>query len=154
MLNFVPDPETAVSEMIRVTKPGGTIGIFLWDYADGMEMLRYFWDAAIEMDSKAREFDEGVRFPFCQEGQLESHAIKSGLKQVESTPIEVTTVFQNFDDYWTPFLGNVGPAPGYSMSLSQQKRQKLENKLRETLPVEDNGSITLIAKAWAVKGKA
>ena len=154
MLNFVPQPETAITEMIRVAKPGGTIGIFLWDYADGMEMLRYFWDAAVELDSRAKEYDEGIRFPLCQEGQLASLVQETGLKQVNATPIEVTTEFQNFDDYWNPFLGMVGPAPSYNMSLSQKDRQKLENKLREKLPIEENGSISLMARAWAVKGTA
>jgi ubiquinone/menaquinone biosynthesis C-methylase UbiE len=100
MLNFVPDPEAAVAEMWRVTKPGGKIGIFLWDYAAGMEMLRYFWDAAVKLDRKAQEYDEGLRFPLCQAGQLESLLRQVGLKQVESTAIEVTTLFENFDDYW------------------------------------------------------
>ena len=154
VLNFVPQPEVAILEMLRVTKPGGQVGIFLWDYADGMEMLRYFWDAAIELDNKANEFDEGIRFPLCQEGQLESLIREVGLKQVEATTIEVHTVFQNFDDYWQPFLGNVGPAPNYTMSLNQEDRQKLEDKLRKSLPIDDNGSISLIARAWAVKGTA
>ena len=52
VLNFIPEPETAILEMLRVTKPGGNIGIFLWDYAVGMQMLRYFWDAAVELDLK------------------------------------------------------------------------------------------------------
>ena len=154
MLNFVPDPETAIAEMIRVTKPEGRIGIFLWDYADGMEMLRYFWDAAIELDNSANEFDEGIRFPLCQEGQLESLVRDVGMEHVEATSIEVKTVFQNFDDYWKPFLGNVGPAPSYTMSLNQTDRQKLEDKLREALPIDNNGSISLTARAWAVKGTA
>ena len=154
MLNFVARPETAIGEMIRVTKPGGSVGIFLWDYADGMEMLRYFWDAAVNLDPTAKEFDEGLRFPLCQEGRLEALVVETGLKQVEAIPIEVTTVFQNFYDYWMPFLGNVGPAPSYTMHLRLTDRQKLENKLRETLPIEDNGSISLRARAWAVKGTA
>jgi SAM-dependent methyltransferase len=154
MLNFVPQPEIAIVEMIRVAKPGGTIGIFLWDYAEGMEMLRYFWDAAVELNGKAAEFDEGTRFPLCQKGQLESLVTRTGMKQVEAFPIEVTTVFQNFDDYWVPFLGNVGPAPSYNMGLSLSERQQLENKLREGLPIEADGSISLMARAWAVKGTA
>ena len=152
VLNFVPQPETAIAEMIRVAKSGGTIGIYLWDYAEGMEMLRYFWDAAIELNDKATEFDEGIRFPLCQKGQLESLVRKIGLKQVEAIPIEATTVFQNFDDYWDPFLGNVGPGSIYNMGLSQNERQQLQNRLREALPIEDNGSITLKARAWCVKG--
>ena len=154
MLNFVPQPEAAVEEMIRVAKPGGTIGIFLWDYAEGMKMLRYFWDAVVELNSNAKEYDEGIRFPLCREGQLEALIKKCGLKQVEAMPIEVKTIFKNFDDYWLPFLGNVGPAPGYVMGLGENERQKLKNKLFETLPISKDGSICLIAKAWAVKGKA
>ena len=154
MLNFVPQPETAVAEMIRVTKPGGTVGIFLWDYAKGMEMLRYFWDAATELFSSAKEHDEGIKFPLCHAGGLESLVKESGLKKVESTPIEATTLLHNFDDYWKPFLGNVGPAPVYNMSLDEEDRQMLKNKLRKNLPIEEDGSISLMARAWAVKGTA
>ena len=78
VLNFVPQPKAAVLEMLRVTKPDGKIGIFLWDYAQGMQMLRYFWDAAVELDNEAREFDEGIRFPLCQEGQLEALIREAG----------------------------------------------------------------------------
>jgi hypothetical protein len=140
--------------MLRVAKPAGKIGIFLWDYAEGMQMLRYFWNAAVELDSRAKTFDEGVRFPLCREGQLESLVRQAGLNEVEATPIEVKTVFKNFDDYWQPFLGNVGPAPSYTMSLNQKDRQSLEDKLRRSLPVEDDGSISMMARAWAVKGTA
>ena len=154
VLNFVPQPEAAISEMLRVAKPGGDIGIFLWDYADGMEVLRYFWDAAVALDNAAKELDEGMRFPLCREGKLEFLVREAGLKQVEAKPIEVPTLFQNFDDYWMPFLGNVGPAPSYVTSLAQADRQRLEERLRESLPFEENGSISLIARAWAVKGKA
>jgi len=154
VLNFIPQPEEAIAGMMRVTKPGGKIGAFVWDYADGMQMLRYFWDAAIELDHLAREFDEGIRFPLCREGQLESLFREIGLKQIEVTSIEVRTLFQNFDDYWQPFLGGVGPAPSYTMSLDQQDRQKLEDKLHEMLPIDESGSISIIARAWAVKGTA
>ena len=154
VLNFVPQPDAAVLEMLRVTKPGGKIGIFLWDYAKGMQMLRYFWDTAVELDDKATEFDEGNRFPICQEGQLEALVRKAGLTQVEAAPIEVKTVFQSFDDYWQPFLGRVGSAPGYVTSLNQKSRHKLEDKLRNSLSIDKNGSISIAARAWAVKGTA
>ena len=154
MLNFVPQPEMAITEMIRVAIPGATIGIFVWDYAEGMEMLRYYWDAAVELDKKAIQFDEGIRFPICKKEQLTSVVAQTGLKQVEVFPIEVKTVFRNFDDYWQPFLGNVGHAPVYNMGLSQDDRQQLENKLRDGLPAGADGSISLMARAWAVRGTA
>lgn len=151
MLNFVPQPEEALADMQRVVKPEGRIGIFLWDYAEGMQMLRYFWDAAVELDADASEFDEGIRFPLCAEGQLEALVREAGLKDVEAAPIEATTVFKDFDDYWQPFLGKVGPAPAYVMSLDEENRRKLREKLRLTLPTNDDGSIELKARAWVVK---
>jgi SAM-dependent methyltransferase len=154
VLNFVPQPEVAIREMLRVTRPGGKIGIFLWDYADGMQMMRYFWDAAVELDNNAREHDSGVRFPICREGQLESLVREAGLKQVEATAIEIKTIFQDFDDYWQPFLGKVGSTSSYVSSMNPEDRQKLEDKLRTSLPINDDGSISLNAKAWAVKGTA
>jgi len=154
VLNFVPQPELAVAEMLRVAKPGGKIGLFVWDYSAGMQMLRYFWDAAVELDPRASELDEGLRFPLCQAGRLEALIREAGMKQVDSAPIEVATVFPNFDDYWQPFLGKVGPAPGYVLSLDPLARQKLEDKLRISLPMNEDGSIFLKARAWAVKGTA
>ncbi len=154
VLNFVLEPKSAVLEMLRVIKPGGTIGVFVWDYAQGMQMLRYFWDAALALDPQVGQLDEGLRFPVCQEGQLEALLRESGGQQLEAAAIEVNTMFQSFDDYWEPFLGQVGPAAAYVAGLGPGDRQKLEQKLRETLPIDQDGSISLTARAWAVKGRA
>jgi ubiquinone/menaquinone biosynthesis C-methylase UbiE len=154
VLNFVQDPKVASAEMLRVTRPGGRVGVFLWDYAEGMQMLRYFWNAAVELDNRASEFDEGLRFPICNKGHLESIFKEVGFRHVEEKAIEVKTIFKNFNDYWKPFLSNFGPAPGYVMNLNVEDREKLEAKLRKTLPIDKNGVISLSAKAWAVKGIA
>ncbi|MEN8242530.1 MAG: class I SAM-dependent methyltransferase [Chloroflexota bacterium] len=151
VLNFVPQPAIVIAEMLRVTKPGGMIGIFLWDYAEGMEMLRYFWDAAVALDAGAKELDEGIRFPLCREGALETLVRSFRVGQVEAAPIEAVTVFKDFDDYWMPFLQPVGPAPGYLASRTPEDRKKLEDFLWQTLPISKNGSISLNARAWAVK---
>jgi len=151
VLNFVPQPEDAILEMMRVTKSGGTIGIFLWDYTGGMQMLRYFWDTAAQLNNSSRAFDEGIRFRLCKDGELESLMRETGLNKVDSIPLEVKTVFKNFDDYWEPFLGNVGPAGAYVKSLNQEEKHKLEDKLRSSLPIDDDGFISLIARAWGVK---
>ena len=66
VLNFFPDQPVALSEMIRVTKNGGVIGAYVWDYAEKMEYLRYFWEAAAELDPAAIALDEGRRFPICR----------------------------------------------------------------------------------------
>lgn len=153
-LNFVAETKAAVAEMRRVTKEGGTMGAFVWDYAGAMQMLRYFWDAAVALDPVARELDEGVRFPLRREGQLVSLFREAGVKQIEATAIEVKTVFADFEDYRQPFLGGTGPAPSYIKSLSEQNRLRLEDQLRNKLPTGEGGSISLAARAWGVKGRA
>ena len=67
--------------------------------------------------------------------------------------IEVATVFADFDDLWTPFLGGQGPAPGYCGSLSEQDRAALREELRSRLPADPDGAIRLAARAWAVRGR-
>jgi len=74
------------------------------------------------------------------------------LIEVEARPIDIATEFRDFDDYWSPFLGGQGPAPGYAMSLSEERRAALREHIRAALPIAQDGSIRLIARAWAVQG--
>lgn len=152
VLNFVPEPHKAVAEMARVTKPGGIVAAYVWDYAGEMQMMRRFWDAAIELDPAARELDEGARFNICQPEPLAALFRAAGLQNVATRAIDVPTVFRDFDGYWTPFLGGQGPAPSYAMSLSEERRAALREKIRAALPIAIDGSISLIARAWAVRG--
>lgn len=151
-LNFVPEPLRALTEMIRVTKPGGVVAAYVWDYGGEMQLLRHFWDAAAELDPAARELDEGVRFELCKPQPLANLARAAGLQDVTTRAIDITAVLRDFDDYWTPFLGGEGPAPSYVMSLSEERRAALREHLRSRLPIAADGSISLIARAWAVRG--
>ncbi len=152
VLNFVPDPRAGLSEIVRVTRPGGTVAVYVWDYAGRMELIRHFWDAAARLDPAARELDEGLRFPICNRDALCALFKDAGLQQVAAKNFDVPTRFENFDDYWAPFLGGQGPAPGYAMGLGSAKRNALRDSLEKLLPAADDGSISLIARALAVKG--
>ncbi len=152
-LNFVPEPAAAVSEMVRVARSEGMVALYVWDYAGEMQLMRYFWDAAAALDPAATELDEGRRFPICQPIPLTELFQDAGLRNVEARAIDVPTIFHSFDDYWTPFLGGQGPAPSYAMSLSEDRRRELRELIRSRLPVNSDGAIHLIARAWAVSGK-
>ena len=152
VLNFVPEPDEALSEMVRVVRPGGNVAAYVWDYADGMQMMRYFWDAAGALDPRASELDEGRRFPLCKPGPLINLFQTAGLAEVEVRAIEVPTVFRDFEDYWSPFLGGQAPAPGYVMSLSQEQQAALRERIRASLPTNPEGEHHLTARAWAVRG--
>lgn len=153
-LNFVPDPYRAAAELSRVTAPGGVAAAYVWDYAEGMAMMRYFWDAATALDPAASELDEGRRFPLCRPEPLGRLWADAGLGKVTVQAIETPTVFADFDDYWKPFLGGQGPAPGYAMSLTEEHRRALRDLLRARLPAGQDGTIPLTARAWAVRGTA
>jgi len=154
VLNFVPEPDKALSEMARVARPGGIVAAYVWDYAEGMQMMRHFWDAAGALDPRARELDEGRRFTLCKPEPLTDLFQTAGLERVEVRAIDVPTVFRDFDDYWAPFLGGQAPAPGYAMSLSQERRAALREQIRASLPTNAQGEHHLIARAWAVRGVA
>jgi SAM-dependent methyltransferase len=153
-VNFVPDPRAAVAEFARVAVPGGVVAAYVWDYAEGMAMVRHFWDAAAALDATAADLDEGRRFPLCRPEPLSWLWTDAGLDDVVVAAIEVPTVFADFDDFWAPFLGGQGPAPGYVTSLPAERRRALADLLRTRLPAERDGSISLTARAWTVQGKA
>ena len=154
VLNFVPDVEAALGEMRRVLVPGGQATAYVWDYAAGMQMLRAFWDAAIAEDPAAEELDEGPRFPICRAGGLEAAFASAAFAVVDAAPVEVPMVFQDFADYWTPFLGGQGPGPTYVAALSEPSRDRLRDRLEGSLPTEADGSIHLRSTAWAVRALA
>jgi len=152
-LNFFPELAAAFAEMKRVLKPNGTIAAYVWDYAGKMEFLRIFWDTAREIDTDAYQYDEGDRFPICNTERLQQTFEKAGLTHIESSNLDIDTVFKNFDDFWEPFLGGQGPAPGYLASMSAEKQHLLKSAIKKKLPVESDGSIKLIARAIAIRGK-
>jgi SAM-dependent methyltransferase len=154
VLNFLPDPLGGVIAMAARARDGGIVAVYVWDYAGGMQMMRLFWDAAGELDPTARELDEGLRFPLCRPEPLRQLLESAGLREVVIEPLEVSTVFRDFDDYWTPFLGGQGPAPGYAASLVGEHRERLRNLLQSRVAAEDDGTIALTARAWAAKGIA
>lgn len=151
VLNFVPDPRAALLEMSRVTCDGGVIGAYVWDYSGRMELMRRFWDVARGLDPDAARMDEGVRFPLCSPGSLENLFASAALRGIAVTAIDIPTVFASFDDYWQPFLGGQGPAPAYAMALDESARARLRDRLRELLPADADGSISLTARAWAAR---
>lgn len=152
VINFVPDMPKAVAEMRRAVSPGGTAAAYVWDYAGEMQMMRRFWDAAVALDPAALEKDEGRRFPVCRPEPFAELFKQAGFAGVEVRALDAPTVFRDFDDYWNPFLGGQAPAPGYCMSLPEDRRAALRERIRSTLRFESDGSVHMIARAWAVRG--
>lgn len=152
VLNFVSDKNKAVTEMKRVVRSGGRVALYVWDYAGHMQIMRYFFDTATELDARASEFDDGVKAPICRPDPLSKLFEDAGLADIEVRHIDIPVAFENFDDYWMPFLGGTGSAPKYCTSLAPDAQARLREKLRSRLPTGPGGEILMAARAWAIKG--
>ena len=152
-LNFVPDAPAAIGAATAAAGPDGLVGAYVWDYAGRMELIRRFWDAAIELDPAAAVHDEGRRFPICAPEPLEHLFVGAGLVEVAVRAIDVPTRFADFEDYWRPFEAGTGPAPAYARSLSDAARAALRERLRAALPSSGDGTVGMSARAWAVRGR-
>ena len=152
VLNFVSDPVTMMTEMVRVTRPRGRVGAYVWDYSEGMEMMRVFWDVAVEVNPGDAAYDQAERFPLCKPEPLKMLFQNVGLTALEVRPIDIAMIFRDFDDFWTPFLGRQGAAPTYLASLDSETRDRIKKILKSRLVPSTDGSIRLAARAWAVQG--
>jgi SAM-dependent methyltransferase len=150
VFNFIPDPAKALSEARRVTRSRGSISAAVWDYGDGMRMLRIFWDAAVSLDFSAERLDE-KHMSLCRKGELSELWARGGLRKVEESPLEITMRFENFDDFWNPFLLGQGPAGGYVKRLQGNRVSALREEVRRRLG-GPRGAFTLPARLWAVRG--
>jgi len=151
-INFIPDRDAALREMIRVTRAGGALAAVVWDYGEGMEMLRIFWDEAVALDPAAEARDER-HMPLCRAGELGALWRGHGLVDVREEPLDVPMAFASLADFWLPFLAGQGPAGAYATGLSDRERDRLEQRLcRRLLGERGDGPIDLRARAWAVKG--
>ena len=154
VLNFVPERTSVLAEMRRAVGPGGTVAAYVWDYPDGMQLMAAYWDAALDLGLAEPTMHEAVRFGFCRREALHAVFAAAGLTGVDTTAIVVPTAFRDFDDFWSPFLRGTGPAPAHLAALPADQQVTLREAVRERLPVADDGSIPLTARAWAARGTA
>lgn len=154
VLNFLPHPEAVVVSLRERLRTDGVVAGYVWDYSDGMEFLRHFWEEAVALDARAATLDEGRRFPLCRKEALGSLWRAAGLARVETDAVEIETNFASFEDYWTPFLRGTGPAPSYVASLDPTSRESLRERLRRRFSAGAGEEVRLRARAWAVRGVA
>ncbi|MEZ4503212.1 MAG: class I SAM-dependent methyltransferase [Dehalococcoidia bacterium] len=153
VLNFVPDATAALEAMRDATREGGTVASYVWDYAEGMEFVRIFWEVAVSLDAAAEALNQGTRSDICHPDALEAAWRGAGLADVRTGPIEVDVRFANFEDYWQPFTGGQGAAPTYVGGLDEGPKARLREALRERVASGDpEAPITMRARAWAVAG--
>jgi SAM-dependent methyltransferase len=146
---FMRDPEAGVSEMSRVTKPGGVVAACMWDVAAGMTMLRVMGEAST---SVVPDRPVGQPLPGTREGDLGELLRGQGLAEVEEGTVAASADYEDFDDWWEPFTYGIGPHSGYVMSLGEEQRAAIREACRELLG-NPSGPFTLDARAWFARGR-
>jgi len=153
VMNFIPDVDKAIAEMRRVTRARGIISSCVWDYNAGMQMLRFFWDEAVALDSAVEPKDER-HMKLSRQGQLGDLWRKAGLINIREAPLTIDQAFTSFNDYWEPFTRGTGPGGAYVVSLPEDRRRQLEARMRKRLLGDrQDGPFTLKARAWCVRGE-
>jgi len=155
VLQFIPQPEKAVSEMRRVTRSGGTVAAAAWDARGGFVWLRMFWDTAAMLDPAAGEWRaKTCTRPMTRPGDLERAWKASGLTDVVQDMLTIRMDFASFEDFWTPMEGKDGPYAEYVRTLTPEGKTVLRDKVRLAyVDGEADGPRSYAATAWAVKGK-
>lgn len=150
VLHFVSDPQQAAREMARVVRPGGTVSACVWDFDDGMELLRGFWDAALSIDPGAP--DEARTLRFGRPHEIADLFASVGIDGIVESTLNVSSTYASFDELWNGFLAGVGPAGSYCLSLTPDHRDALRAALSARFG-SPNGPFTLAALARSATGQ-
>lgn len=145
---FMKDPVAGLREMARVTRPGGTVAVSMWDIAGGRSPLSPLWRAATALwPGTAGE----ERLPGVTEGDLGRLLHAAGLDDVVETELAVSVGYDTFEEWWTPYTFGVGPAGDFVASLSDGRRAALKERCRADL---GDPPLTIDATAWTATATA
>jgi SAM-dependent methyltransferase len=150
VINFIPDPARALSEMRRVSRAGGMVAGYVWDFAAEHSPS---WP----MRAGMRKFGMAVPgVPGTQASSLNaliSLFEDAGFEDIVTRSIDVTNSFADFDSFWRAQTPSYGPATKMIAAMPDNNRQKLIETVRAGLPLSPEGRIEYTARANAIKAR-
>jgi SAM-dependent methyltransferase len=93
VLSFVADAGRMVAEAARVVRPGGVVAACTFE-ANGFELARTFWAAALRFDPAA---PDDSRLPFRRSEELLDLWRRAGLRDLTEGIIDVAAAYSGFE---------------------------------------------------------
>jgi SAM-dependent methyltransferase len=155
VLQFIPNANTAVREMRRVTRPGGIVAAATWDTRGGLVISRMFFDIAAVLDPNANE----LRARACTRPMSRADGLSKAWNDAELVDVVLDSLtirmdFASFADFWGPFEGRDGPYAAYVSTLGADARAKFRGTLEAAyLDGDADGPRSYAATAWVIKGR-
>ncbi|KRB36427.1 class I SAM-dependent methyltransferase [Microbacterium sp. Root180] len=146
VVHFMTDAAAGVAEMVRVTRPGGTVAACVWDFAGGRAPQSTFWSA---LGSVSPGVENESRRTGSSEGDITGLLRQSGCSDVQEAELSVAVDFASFEEWWEPYTLGVAPAGQQLARLADADRVRVRARSAELLP---SGPFTITATAWAARG--
>lgn len=145
ILNHVPDPALAVTELARVTAPGGAVAVTVWP--PGRSPLRPMWEATLARSGVATYPADTIAAESLTERTPDGLAgllAGAGLERVQaSTPSWTFTIAP--DELWAGVMGGVATIGGLYRALDDEGRRALRRAYVEVTAamVDDRGHLQI-----------
>ncbi|HEY2183087.1 MAG TPA: class I SAM-dependent methyltransferase [Gaiellaceae bacterium] len=143
---FLNDAPGAVRELARVTRAGGVVATCMWE-VDGVEMMKALTEVR-------RRLSPGGPIPatdYRDEASLRSLFEEAGLRDVETTRIEVSVEYETVDELWEPAI-HVGGPGGPAVDAFSPEQLAAGRAIFEEALGSPSGRYSLTGRAAAVRG--
>lgn len=147
VVHFMADPVAGLTEMARVTRPGGVVGATVWNHGSGNGPLSLFWEAVRAADPQQEGEDD---YAGVHEGDLATLFRSAGLADLTESVLTVHVPFDSFEQWWEPYLLGVGPAGQYIKELDDAGRARVEQECRRRVP---DAPFVVEAESWCVSAR-
>lgn len=150
--NLFPDMNLALSEMIRVLKPGGRIVTSVWGIPEKNPWVSTSMQTMIEMLQLKPPAEGGPGIFRCSRPSLMSALFtKAGLKNIQEKEVQSKLQFQNSTTYWSFITETSSPVVFFKAeeALQQQIKQTVLDKVQKNYM----GNIALESNAIVISGE-
>jgi SAM-dependent methyltransferase len=147
VIQYIPDPGKAMSEITRVVQKGGTVAAYVWPGRAEGHPYRVLTDAIRSIGATDTDADRRPGNRMRTTEALVDLFASSGLEGIESHLIDIPLEFDDFNDFWSSL------SPETYRHLRPSDVDRLKAALRESLSAATNGRILYGAGAIAIRGR-